>query len=307
LLAALAALAPPAVAQSAAHRAGPTRAAPPAVTDTGGGPETFVLLTGLVGGVGGFGRIREPLVARGYRVVAVDPYHLSLDSADVTFAALARRVDRVLAARGVTAAHVVGHAHGGGVALRLAAAAPERVAAVYLLDVGAQANNRGPVLGSTLRLVPLITRVPGGRRFVRARFVAGLRRNSARHDWLDEPTQRNYTEPTLDAIGRVVAMAVRLGRSEEPEPLPAVIARVRVPVVLLLGGVASPAGPSTAELAALTPLGPRLRVQRLPGVAHFPHEEAPGEVVRHLVGAQPQRPGVTAPHRLPVGSDHPRR
>jgi hypothetical protein len=62
LLAALAALAPPAVAQSAAHRSGPAGAAPAsaaprAVTDTGGGPETFVLLTGLVGGVGGFGRL----------------------------------------------------------------------------------------------------------------------------------------------------------------------------------------------------------------------------------------------------------
>jgi pimeloyl-ACP methyl ester carboxylesterase len=202
---------------------------------------------------------------------------------------------------------VVGHAHGGGVALRLAATAPECVAAVYLPDVGAQANNRGPVLGSTLRLVPLITRVPGGRRFVRSRFVAGPRRNSARHDWLDAPTQRNYTEPTLDAIGRVVAMAVRLGRSEEPEPLPAVIARVRVPVVLLLGGVASAAGPSAEELAALAPLGPRLRVERLPGVAHFLHEEAPGEVLRHLVGSRPEQAGGTGPRRPAVGSDRPRR
>jgi pimeloyl-ACP methyl ester carboxylesterase len=175
------------------------------------------------------------------------------------------------------------------------------VAAVYLLDVGAQANNRGPVLGATLRLVPLITRLPGGRSFVRRRFVAGLRQNSARHDWLDAATQRTYTEPALDAIGRVVAMAVRLGRSEEPERLPAVLARVRTPVVLLLGEVRTPAGPSPEELDALTVLGSRLRVERVAGVAHFPHEEAPSDVVRHLLRSRPPV-GVRA---VPRGSGAP--
>jgi pimeloyl-ACP methyl ester carboxylesterase len=268
----------------AAQRAAPS-APPPAITDTGRGPATFVLLSGLVGGVAGFRRIEGQLVERGYRVVAIDPYHLSLDSADVTYDALARRVDRVLEERGVTAAHVVGHAHGGGVGLRLAAKAPGRVGALYLLDVGAQASNRGPVLSSSLRLVPLITRLPGGRRFVRSRFVRGLRNNSGRDDWLDQTTQRIYTEPMLSAIDRVVAMALRLGRAEEPEPLDAVISRVRVPVTLLLGEIQSPAGPSAEELSALAPLGPLLRVERLPGVAHFPHEEAPDEVVRHLLAA----------------------
>jgi hypothetical protein len=60
----LAALAAPLAAQAATAHA----AQPPAVTDTGRGRETFVLLTGLVGGAAGFRRIRGPLVARGYRV-----------------------------------------------------------------------------------------------------------------------------------------------------------------------------------------------------------------------------------------------
>jgi pimeloyl-ACP methyl ester carboxylesterase len=163
------------------------------------------------------------------------------------------------------------------------------VATVYLLDVGAQANNRGPVLGASLRLVPLITRLPGGRRFVRSRFIRGLKQNSARDDWLNETTQRNYTEPVLNAIDGVVAMALRLGRSEEPEPAAAVILRIRVPVILLLSEIQSPAGPSAAELAALAPLGALLRIERIPGVAHFPHEEAPDEVVRHLLRSRAAR------------------
>jgi pimeloyl-ACP methyl ester carboxylesterase len=104
-------------AQRAAQRAARRAARPPAITVAGRGLETYVLLSGLVGGVAGFRWIEARLVAQGYRVVAIDPYHLSLDSADVTFDALGRRVDRVLAERGVTAASVVGHAHGGGVAL----------------------------------------------------------------------------------------------------------------------------------------------------------------------------------------------
>ena len=288
----------------AAQPAPPNPALPPVVTDTGHGPETFVLISGLVGGVGGFRRVQDRLVEHGYRVVAIDPYHLSLDSADVTFDALARRVRRTLVARGVGAARVVGHAHGGGVALRLAAAAPEHVQSVHLLDVGAQASSRGAVLGASLRLVPLITRLPGGRRFVRSRFVRGLRENSARDDWLDAPTQRAYTEPVLHEIGRVVAMALRLGRAEEPEPLPAVVARVRVPVVLVLGAVPSPAGPTPEELAALELLGARLRIERIPGVAHFPHEEAPDDVVRHLLAPPPADGGAITARRRARAAAH---
>lgn len=291
-------VAPPAtpLAAQPAARSAAENALPPAVTDTGQGPETFVLVTGLVGGVGGFRRVRERLVAAGHRVVTIDPYHLSIDSADVTFDALARRVQRVLAEHRVGAARVVGHAHGGGVALRLAARAPEHVATLHLLDVGAQVANRGPVLGSSLRLVPLISRLPAGRRFVRSRFVRGLRQNSARHDWLDAVTQRAYTEPMLHDIRRVVAMAVRLGRAEEPEPLAAVIARIRAPVTLLLGAVPSPAGPSPEELAALAPLGAALRVEHLSGVAHFPHEEDPDEVVRRLLAPLAGRAARAPPH-----------
>lgn len=260
---------------------------PPAVVVSGAGSSTYVLLSGLVGGVAGFRRLEERLVSAGHRVVRIDPYQLSIDSADVTFDALARRVDRVLAAQGVTSARVVGHAHGGGVALRLAASAPRRVEAVYLLDVGAQARNRGPVLGATMKLVPVITRIPGGRGFVRGRFVKELRGNGGRGEWLDEATQRAYTERVLDAIGRVIAMATRLAEAEEPEPVEVALGRVHVPVVALLGEIHAPAGPTEDELTALGALPTPASVERIAGVAHFPHEEDPDAVARVLLRAAP--------------------
>ena len=283
---------------SAVQRGGAQSAAdPPAVTVAGsGGAPTYVLVSGLMGGVAGYRRLQGELLARGARVVVVDPYALSLDSAAVTFADLARRVDDALVRLGVDSAHVVGHAHGGGVALRLAALDPARVAALTLLDVGALPQNRTKVFSGAIRLVPLIARMPGGRRFVRAQILRGVRQNAARDGWLDTATQRAYTEPVLHRIGRVVAMAGRLAETREPETLAQVVARVRAPVTIVLGEVPHPSGPDSAEFAALAPLGPRLRIVRLAGVGHFPHEEAPADVARYLAG-ESTRADPVRPHR----------
>ena len=259
----------------------------PAVSDAGEGRDAYVLISGLVGGVAGFRRLEQRLLANGFRVVIIDPYQLSVDSADVSFAALARRVDVVLAERGVRGARIVGHAHGAGVALRLAASTPDRVSALYFIDVGALATNGTNVLTTAVRLAPLIARMPGGREFIRSRYVNGLRDNSARDDWLDAATQLSYTAPLLRNTDRVVALASRLSRAQEPEPLATVVSRVGVPLAILLGSVPHPSGPDSAEMAALRPLGSRVHIARLENAGHFPHEEAPDEVARFVMTRHP--------------------
>src|SRR5690242_557061 len=82
---------------------------PAAVTMEGEGAETFVLISGMVGGTAGFDQLGRLLVAKGYRVLRVDPYLLSLDSADVSFAAMARRVDAVMGQYHIRRARVVAH------------------------------------------------------------------------------------------------------------------------------------------------------------------------------------------------------
>ena len=257
----------------------------PAVLSTGTGLETFVLVTGMLGGVGGFRQLESLLVAANNRVVTIDPYRLSIDSTDVTFAALARRVDAILAELGVTAAHVVGHSHGAGVMLRVAATSPERVADLTFLDAGALAVNRGPVLSGAMRLVPMIMRLPGGRRFVRGRLINGLRRSVGHQEWLTEEKETAYTEPLLGSIGKVIAMAERLAQAQEPDSLGDIVARVRVPLTVLLGDAPHDAGVSTEEISALARLGDRLRIERLAGVGHFPHEEVPNEVARFVLAS----------------------
>jgi pimeloyl-ACP methyl ester carboxylesterase len=251
------------------------------VSVRGSGPTTFVLITGMVGGVAGFRRLASLLESEG-RVITIDPYHLAADSADVTFAALARYVDTVLGGLGVDSARVVGHAHGTGVALRLAANAPNRVAALYFLDGGAVDENRTAVFSSSLKWASFIVKLPGGRNFVRGRFVKGIRQNAGRHDWLDSATVRDYTEPVLSQLSKAISLAKRLDRAREPESNVAVVDRVRVPVTVLLGDVPHPAEPDSTEIAALAALGDRVRIERLPGVGHFPHEETPADVAAYL-------------------------
>jgi len=267
--------------------AGPVRAQSPwggAVRTPGSGDVTWVLLSGLVGGTSGFRALERELLEEGHRIIAIDPYHLSIDSADVSFAALARRVNVVLDGLDVTSANVVGHAHGAGVALRVAASMPARVQALYFLDVGALESNRTRVLTLSLRLAPMIASIPGGKGFLRRKLVAGIRENAGRHEWFDPAAQRAYTDPVLAGIGRVVALARRLGASTEPEALGAVVSRVRAPITVFVGLAPHASGPKAEEFTALDPLGARVTVVRLAGVGHFPHEEATGIVAEQMLG-----------------------
>jgi pimeloyl-ACP methyl ester carboxylesterase len=254
-----------------------------AVTVAGSGPETYVLVSGIVGGVAGYHRLATRLLERGNRVIVIDPFYLSIDSSDVSFVALARRVSEVLAEMGVTDARLVGHAHGAGVALRVAASNPDRVAQLYLLDAGALAGTRSPILSASLRLVPLIARIPGGRDFIRKRFVRGIRENAGSQEWLDAETQRAYTEPMLDGIGRATALAIRLGNSQETDSVATIVARIRVRVTVILGDAPHQSGPGAEEMTALVPLGGMVRIEHLAGVGHFPHEEAPDAVAGLLL------------------------
>lgn len=253
----------------------------------GGGAETYVLVTGSIGGVAGYHRLERLLLAHGKRVLVIDPYQLSLDSADVSFAAMARRAERVIADRQIGDAYVVGHSWGGGVALRIAADMPERVRALYLLDAGAMACICSPIMSTGLRLAPLIARMPGARHVIRVKIIAGLRDNSARAEWIDDAAEHAYADPIADHFARVASMALRLSRAAEPETLDVVLARVRAPITVILGGVTTDAGPSAAELTALQRVGDQAHIERLPGVGHFPHEEAPDEVARRVLTSRP--------------------
>lgn len=227
-------------------------------------------------------RLEQRLKSKGYCVVVIDPYAQSVDSADVSFAALARRVNATLARLNVRNAHVVGHAHGGGVALRLAAMFPERVSALDLVDVGALPSPRTELMGKSLSLIPIIAHVPGGRSLIRSKILDGLRANSGSVAWLDAASERSYVEPILKNVGRSTAMMQRLSRSQEPDSVATLIARIQVPVTVVLGNAPHATSPTPSHLSALNGVRGCLRVVRVNGAGHFVQEEAPDQLTRIL-------------------------
>jgi pimeloyl-ACP methyl ester carboxylesterase len=131
-------------------------------------------------------------------------------------------------------------------------------------------------LALALRVAPMIARVPGGKTLMRRRLTDGLRQNSGTDEWLDAETVRRYIEPLVDSVGRATSIGRRMLSSTEPEPIDSIVARVRMPVRILVGELPHPAGPSPSEVAMLA----QARVIRLPGIGFFAHEEAPHTVVQ---------------------------
>jgi pimeloyl-ACP methyl ester carboxylesterase len=141
----------------------------------------------------------------------------------------------------------------------------------------------------------MIASLPGGRGFLRRKLVAGIRENAGRCEWFDDAAQRAYVDPVLDGIGRVVALAVRLGASKEPEPLQDVIARVQAPITVFVGLTPHPSGPRPEEFTALQSMGKQVSLVRLPGVGHFPHEEATDAVAARMLARDTARMLARAP------------
>jgi pimeloyl-ACP methyl ester carboxylesterase len=249
-----------------------------AVVSRGSGP-AVVILSGLLGGTVRFEPLADSLVHEGFRVVIVDPYRLGVQAADVSFDGLAREVDRALAREDARDAIIIAHSHATGIALRLAANAPDRVRRLILLDGGITPSTRTPGIALSMRLASIISHIPGGKSFIRSRIHAGLRANSGHTGWITDSTARQYADPVVAELPRVTRMAQRLAEAREPEAPEAVLARVRAPVFLLLGDAPHETAPDSAEL---TPLLARTTTQsrRLAGVGHFVHEEAIDQVLR---------------------------
>lgn len=261
-----------------------------AVVVRGTGP-TVVLMSGLLGGTARLAPMANRLVAEGFRVVAIDAYRLALGTADVSFDGMARTVAAVLERESVDAAVVVAHAHGAGIALRLAAVAPARVAELIFLDAGVVTRTHSPGVERALRVASLVSRLPGGANLVRSRLVSGIRANSADPRWLTDDIARAYADPLLAELPVVSVLASRLAAAREPQAITTVLARVRAPLTILLGAVPHATGAGDEELALARQL-PEVRMQSVAGAGHFVHEEAPTAVVDAVRAAR--RSVVTA-------------
>ncbi len=256
----------------------------PAIVARGDGPGV-VLMSGLLGGVARLAPIADALVARGFRVVVIDPYRLAAKAPDVSFHGIAREIARALESLGMTSAVVVAHGHAAGVALRLAANSPHLVDELVLLEGGLLPSTGSAGVSRAMQVASLIARLPGGQAFIRSRLTSGIRANSGDKSWLTDATARQYADGLLLELPAVARMAHRLANAREPEQPAALLLRLRARTVVLVGAVPHDFAPGAPELDALSAL-PQVRVRRVEGVGHFVHEEALPLVLREIEAAR---------------------
>jgi pimeloyl-ACP methyl ester carboxylesterase len=259
----------------------------PAIVTRGEGPG-IVILSGLLGGVARMRPLADSLVARGFRVMTIDPYRLSAESADVSFHGMAQEVARAMERIKLGSAVVVAHAHASGIALRLAANAPDRVHELVLLEGGLLPTTRSAGVTRGLRTAQVVARFPGGHAVLRTALAMGIRANSGNRLWLDDATAREYADQLLADLPAVARMVSRLAEAREPETTTSLLRRLQAPTLILVGAAPHDFTPGESELAGLAALD-AVRIERVPGVGHFVHEEALPVVLRAIERAESRR------------------
>jgi len=249
-------------------------------------PHDLVLLHGQPG-LGAewrqvLGRLPEQI-----RAVAPDrPGHGSSRQAgggmDVNAAAVLAELD----ARGIERAVLAGHSYGGGVALSVAARAPERVEALVLLaSVGPDCLNgwdrllAAPVAGPVCslfawKLTPWLARARLRGPIRRLGTEAAARRHVNTYVW-------GFTRWDHGPLWRTF-LAEQRALIEEARHLAALAARVRVPV-LLLADRADTLVPFRTAVALSRSL-PDARLVPIDGAGHHLPLRAPAEVVGEISG-----------------------
>ena len=176
-------------------------------------------------------------------------------------------LDRLRIARAVLA----GNSLGGEVAWRVATLAPERVAALVLVDAAGLPFDAGPApLAWQLARVPLLNKTMEW--FLpRAMVVQGLVQVYADPTRITEQLVDRYFELTLRE-GNRRALVQRL-RQREHGADAGRVARITQPTLILWGAEDRLIPPAVGEDFARRIAGSRLVV--LPGLGHVPHEEDP--------------------------------
>jgi pimeloyl-ACP methyl ester carboxylesterase len=201
-----------------------------------------------------------------------------LDPAAYTLDALAAHVVEVMDALGIERAVLVGHSMGGGIAVRAATSAPERVAGLVLLAPVGFGSVNLVRLAEWLLPKPLETLLPYLAWRLTTRVALALAYGSGAR-----PSPRDvdeYWAPTADpAFVRVMleltrAVDWRPGRPEE-------LARVRCPAVVMFGTADRIVRGDSAETYVRHLRDARLELIR--GAGHVLPEEVPGRVNEVIV------------------------
>lgn len=234
-----------------------------------------------------------------YRVIALDlpgfGYSDRPAGLDLSQSAQAERLREFLERMGIERAVVLGHSMGGDIAMRLAAAHPERVE--RLIVVAAPPPDRPAVPPVARRLGPLLP-VASAVMFGQRRMRSGMRRSVYDPACITDEVFEEYLRPSrirgsTAALGRLIADSAR----DAPLPPRSIATRT-----LLLWGEADPVVPLHVAHRLHAEM-PDARLEVIPRAGHLVLEEQPeaaNHAILHFLDMPPRREhaprGGTAEH-----------
>ena len=240
-----------------------------------------VLIPGLLGAAYAYRKVVPLLAGSGYRAIVIEPLGVGRSGrppgADYSLTAQAARIGAVLDSLAVPGAIVVAHAVGSSIALRLALLRPGLVEGVVSLEGGVAESAVTPGFRRAMKFAPLI-RLFGGMGKIRGKIRKHFLEASADTSWISEEVIREYTAGAARDLGATLRAYGAMGRAVEPGSLVSRLGEGPCPGWLLLGAAVHPGGPQPPEVALMADRIPWFSIDSLPGVGHFPHEEAPARV-----------------------------
>lgn len=232
-------------------------------------------------------------IGSGFRIAAYQQRGIAPSTLEGPFSVAQEIADavRVLDALEWDRAFVVGHSWGGHLALRLAAAAPDRLLGVLAVDpLGVAGDGGGAAFGAEM-----LARVPAAQRGRAAEILAteeaGETSEADQLELMQIGWAAYFAHPEHPAPFNVRALspdtnaAIWQTISDGLDAVAAGLAEGRVPITVLAGGASPmPWGQAARASAELSPVG---RLVVVPNAGHFVWWEAPGcvrDALRELAG-----------------------
>jgi len=248
-----------------------------------GAGQPVVLIPGLFGAAFGFRAIVQPLVARGYRCIVIEPLGYGWSShpkkADYSFTAQTFRVGAALDSLGVTRALFVAQSSGASIAFRLAVARPELVRGLLAIDGGPSESAATPGMKKAFKLGGFAVKLALDESKLRHDVRREIVRNSGDTTWVTDAVIRQYTAgQAADLHGSIDAFQ-QMSKAKEGEPLADRLHQYGGPVHLLVGTVPHPAEVTQEQRDLLRDRLSDFRSDSVPGSGQYINEEQPAVVV----------------------------
>ena len=251
------------------------------------GDVVVVLLPGPVGSAFSMRNVVRALQSRGIEPFVIDPLGMGASTrpkgADYTLSAQAARIARVLESELPAGVAVIVAAQGTSatIAYHLAATDTTRIRGVVSIAGGPIDQQGTSGVRTALTFAALLDN-PIGRGFAKRRFVAALRDQSADDRWLTTEVVKQYVAPIEHDLRGLLRTLGAMQAAVEQFPIASRLARITVPVRLLVGDKPSASAPSVAQVSLLQTHVKRFALDTLRPGGTMLHEERGADVARAI-------------------------